>query len=115
MITIYQIISSNEETLKANEHGFQSVPKIHAKTLMGLGARKWMSDYAKYYEPTTIVDTDDLELAFEATNLWNYPEKIKRISRGHSSSVGDIFVKGGECYVVDNFGFVKLGPYEMMS
>lgn len=116
MITIYQIILSNEDINEVNSTGcWSSVPKAEAKTRMGIGARKWMADYAKYYEPTMTVDTEDLELAFEATNLWNHPDKIKRIARGHSSSVGDIFVKDGDCYVVDSFGFKKLGPYEMMG
>jgi hypothetical protein len=115
MITIYQILLSNEDIRKANAEGFRAVPKVDAKTWMGIGARKWMADYAKYYEPTMTVDTDDLELAFEATNLWNHPDKIKRVARGHSSSVGDIFVKDGDCYVVDSFGFAKLGPYEMIG
>lgn len=115
MITIYQILLSNEDIRIANSSGRGAVPKVEAKTWMGVGARKWMTDYAKYYEPTMTVDTDDLELAFEATNLWNHPDKIKRIARGHSSSVGDIFVKDGDCYVVDSIGFTKLGPYEMMG
>jgi hypothetical protein len=115
MITIYQILLSNEDIRIANSSGRGTVPKVEAKTWMGLGARKWMADYAKYYEPVMRVDTDDLEVAFEATNLWNQPEKVKRIARGHSSSVGDIFVKDGDCYVVDGIGFVKLGPYEMMG
>lgn len=115
MITIYQILLSNEDIHKVNAEGWGSVPKADAKSWMGIGARKWMTDYAKFYEPVITVDTDDLELAFEATNLWNYPDKIKRISRGHSSSVGDIFVKNGDCYVVDSIGFTKLGPYEMMG
>jgi hypothetical protein len=115
MITIYQIFLSNEDIRNVNANGWASVPKAEAKSQMGLGARKWMSDYAKYYEPATNVDTDNLELAFEATNLWNYPDKVKRIKRGSSSSVGDIFVKDGDCYIVDSFGFVKLGPYEMMG
>ena len=115
MITIYQIRLSNAEINKANAEGFRAVPKVEAKTWMGIGARKWMADYAKYYEPVCTVETDDLEFAFEATNLWNYPELTKRIGRGSSSSVGDIFVKDSDCYVVDSFGFKKLGPYEMMG
>ena len=115
MITIYQIRLSNAEINQANAEGFQTVPKVEAKTWMGIGARKWMADYAKYYEPVCTVETDDLELAFEATNLWNRPELTKRIGRGSSSSVGDIFVKDNDCYVVDSIGFVKLGPYEMMG
>jgi len=115
MITIYQIRLSNEEIDKANREGFEAVPKVYAKTSMGISARKWMADYAKYYEPACEVDTDDLEVAFEATNLWETPELVKRLGRCSSSSVGDIFVKDGDCYIVDSFGFKKIGPYEMVG
>jgi hypothetical protein len=115
MITIYQIRLTNEEINKANAEGFRAVPKVEAKTWMGIGARKWMADYAKYYEPVCEVDTDDLEVAFEATNLWEMPELTKRLGRCSSSSVGDIFVKDGDCYIVDSFGFKQLGPYEMIG
>lgn len=114
MITIYQIQLSDDEIITANSRGFDAVPKVVAKTRMMLGAGKWKHDeYPKYYERVYEVDTDDLDEAFEITNLWNETWKVTRVRRGSSSSVGDIFVKDGDCYIVDNFGFVAVGKYQL--
>jgi hypothetical protein len=114
MITIYQIHLSDSDINIANSQGFAAAPKAHAKTRMMLGAGKWNhTDYPKFYEATYEVDTDDLDEAFEITNLWNENWKVTRLRRGSSSSVGDIFVKDGDCYIVDNFGFVAVGKYDL--
>ncbi len=114
MITIYQIHLNNNEINAANREGFEAVPKVLAKTQIMLGARKWNhTEYPKYYEATYQVDTDDLNEAYELTNLWNEDWKVTRLRRGSSSSVGDIFVKDGDCYIVDNFGFTAVGKYDL--
>ncbi len=114
MITVYQIHLSDEDILVVNSRGFEAVPKAHAKYRMMLGAGKWNhTDYPKYYELSYEVDTEDLDEAFELTNLWNEIWKVNRVRAGGSSSVGDIFVKDGDCYIVDNFGFVNVGKYEL--
>jgi hypothetical protein len=114
MITIYQIHLSNTDINTANREGFEAVPKVLAKTQMMLGARKWNhTEYPQYYEATYQVNTDDLAVAFEVTNLWESDEIVTRLRRGSSSSVGDIFVKDGDCYIVDNFGFVAVGKYDL--
>lgn len=114
MITIYQIHLTNEEINRANREGFEAVPAVLAKTRMMLGFdhSKFSEDYIKYYRPTYEVDTDDLDEAFEATNLWD-GYSVRRLAPGSSSSVGDIFVKDGDCFIVDNFGFVAVGHYDM--
>ena len=112
MITIYQIRLSDADIMSVNARGWDAVPKASARADMMLGARKWNEEFTKYYEPTYEVDTDDLDQAFESTNLWE-DELVRRITRGSSSSVGDIFVKDGDCYIVDNFGFVNIGKYEL--
>jgi hypothetical protein len=113
MITIYQIRLSDSDIIAVNARGWDAVPKAGARADMMLGARKWNEDFAKYYDATYEVDTDDLDAAFEVTNLWNDPSMITRLVRGSSSSVGDIFVKDGDCYIVDNFGFVNIGKYNL--
>lgn len=112
MITIYQIRLSNSDINTVNARGWDAVPKAGARADMMLGARKWNEEYTKYYEPTYEVDTDNLDQAFESTNLWE-DFLVRRLARGSSSSVGDIFVKEGNCYIVDNFGFVNIGKYEL--
>lgn len=113
MITIYQIRLSNSDIVAVNARGWGAVPKATARADMMLGARKWNEEFTKYYEATYEVDTDDLDEAFEITNLWNEDYKVTRLARGSSSSVGDIFVKDGNCHIVDNFGFANIGKYEL--
>ena len=116
MITIYQIHLTDEQIRRANAEGFAAVPAVLAKTRMGLGfdRSKFSEDYLQFYRPTYEVDTDDLNVAFEATNLWEGYD-VRRLARGSSSSVGDIFVKDGDCYIVDNFGFVAVGAYPQLE
>jgi hypothetical protein len=116
MITIYQIRPTDEDIMRANAQGFEAVPAILAKTRMMLGfdKSKFCEDYIQYYTPVYQVDTDDLDDAYEATNLWEGYD-VRRLARGSSSSVGDIFVRDGVCYIVDNFGFVEVGYYEGMK
>ena len=116
MITIYQIRISDDDIIRANAQGFEAVPAVLAKTRMMLGFdhSKFSEAYIQYYRPVYEVDTDDLDVAFEATNLWEDDKyKVRRLTRGSSSSVGDIFVKDGDCFIVDNFGFVAVGHYNM--
>ena len=114
MITIYQIRLSDDEIFSINARGWDSVPKGLAKVRMGISAGKWNhTEYPKFYEAVYEVDTDDLDVAFEVTNLWNRPDMVTRLKRGSSSSVGDIFVKDGDCYIVDSFGFVNVGKYKL--
>ncbi len=105
MITIYKINLSEIER-------FGSSPKIEAKCDMMFGFRKFKAEFLKFFEATYEVDTDDLEYAFEATNLWEGYD-VKRLKHGTgSSSVGDIFVKDGDCYFCDDIGWVAMGKYE---
>ena len=81
-----------------------------AKYAMMLGAKKWQPEFAQYYTPVYEVTTDDLEEAFELTNLWNDMNKITYLAdRCPSSSVGDIFVDWiGQCFIVDDMGFKQI-------
>lgn len=83
----------------------------HVKFIMMLGAKNWESHFAQYYLASCEVDTDDLEDAFELTNLWNDIDKVKFLNgRCPSSSVGDLFVIGDQCFIVDIMGFAQV-PY----
>jgi hypothetical protein len=115
MITIYQIELTDNDIIRANAQGFDAAPTVAAKTRMMMGAGKWKEEYVSLYKATYEVDTDDLNEAFEVTNLWhNEGAMVTRLrSHGSSSSVGDIFVKDGNCYIVDNFGFANVGKYDL--
>jgi hypothetical protein len=114
MITIYQIPLTGDQINRANALGFDAVPEVTAKTRMQLGFGKFKEEYLKFFRPTYKVDTDDLEVAFEATNLWE-GYSVKRLARGSSTSVGDIAVLNGNCYFCDTFGWVAMGKYEGMN
>lgn len=112
MITIYQIHLSDSDIIAINARGWDASPKINAYSkLSNFGHDKWKPEYMEYFELTYDVDTDNLDEAFEYTNLWEN-DRVRRITRGHSSSVGDIFVKDGDCYIVDRFGFTNIGKFE---
>jgi hypothetical protein len=107
MITIFQI-----QMTKAQVDAFnagQSVPAITTKQKLMFGAEKFDPNMLEYFTETMQVDTNDLEEAFELTNLWNDENRVARIGNAQSStSVGDIFRKGDRYYMVDSFGFQEL-------
>jgi hypothetical protein len=106
MITIYQIKVTDEQIDALNAG--QSVPSFEAKRALMFGAIKFTPDMLQYFTEVARVDTNDLEEAFELTNLWEDMSKVKKFTRMSSTSVGDIFLKGDTFYVVDNFGFKAL-------
>ena len=62
------------------------------------------------YEHVATLETDDLNQAFEIGNI-GPEEKITRLDRMHSLSVGDVLMREGEndLLVVAPSGFVNLG------
>jgi len=109
MITVYQIQLTDEQIDLVNEMGHDAVPAQRAKLLVMFGADNFRTEDLQYYTKTMQVDTDDLEEAFELTNLWNNESRVTRIGDAQSStSVGDIFGKDGRYYMVDSFGFQEL-------
>lgn len=109
MITIYQIQLTEEQIKRINEYGHAAVPAQRAKLNVMSGAANFRNSDLQYYTETMQVDTDDLEKAFELTNLWNEPDRITRVGSAQSSaSVGDIFRKDDRFYMVEIFGFSSL-------
>jgi hypothetical protein len=67
---------------------------------------EWFNDF---FDVAFEVDTDDLNKAFEWTNLWNNQPAVDVIGdRNHSSSVGDVFELNGEFFLCAAFGFEQL-------
>lgn len=95
MITIYQINTQIGQNA------------IDAKRKLMFGSEDFTPDMLQYFRAVAEVHTDDLEKAFEATNIPTgiIVDKIWQMS---SSSVGDIFSKDGRFYMVDDFGFEEL-------
>ena len=109
MIRIYQIQLTNEQIDIINEMGHDAVPAQRAKLNVMFGADNFRTSDLQYYTETMHVATDNLEEAFELTNVWDQPELVVRIGGKQSStSVGDIFQKGDRFYMVDSFGFAPI-------
>ena len=61
------------------------------------------------YDEVCTIEADDLDEVFQIGNI-GPEEKIERLNRMHSISVGDVISNVYyECYVVKDFGFEKLG------
>jgi hypothetical protein len=101
MITVYQIRLIDREIAEA----------VY-RQMASSGYSAWKNEYAQYYTPVMEIETDDLDDAFDAANGYS-DSVVRRLSRGHSGSVGDIFVKDGDCYIVDPMGFTNIGRYEL--
>ena len=105
MITIFQIPLTNEQADAFNAGA--SVPSIDAKRKLMFGAKKFDPSMLKYFTAVADVHTNDLEKAFEATNIPTDIE-VDRFGKMHSTSVGDIFAKDGRFFMVDQWGFSEL-------
>lgn len=110
MIKIYQIHLTGTEIATVNAaEDHAAVPAAYAKSRLLLGAKNFDQDYIQFYSETYEVDTDDLNDAMTLTNSWYDLSKVK--GQGYSTSMGDILVKDGVCYIVDMFGFKEIGSY----
>lgn len=118
MITIYQIKLTEDQIARVNAEGHDSVTaqSVRLKMMFGFDQSNFSEDYLQYYSKSWEINTDDLDEAFEVSNGMGDPYKGTRIGRASSGSVGDIFVNDeGDCFIVDNFGFVAVGYYDMKA
>ena len=53
-----------------------------------------------HYTPVYRVEADDLNHVFALTNHWGDRERVLRLDRGHSTSVGDI-IETGQVFLFD--------------
>lgn len=115
MITVYQIQMTDADYNLVNTQGFGASPRVDARNKMLLsGHKNWKNEYAQYYTPVMEIDTDDLEEAFDVSNGYGTASS-RKLARGRSGSVGDIFVMDDCCYIVDPFGFTAIGKYDLGS
>ena len=108
MITVYQIKVTSEQVREFNSG--KTCPAIEAKhKLMLSGSKRFTPAMLLQFTATCEVDTDDLEHAFEITNLWHESHLVNRLTdKVSSTSVGDIFEKDGKFFMVDDCGFGEL-------
>lgn len=61
------------------------------------------------YEEVCVIEAETLDEVFEIGNI-GPEEKIERLNRMHSISVGDVISNEyHECFTVESFGFGKVG------
>ena len=108
MIKVFQIQLTNEEVDIINSDG-EYTPKI--KAFFG---REFISTFDaaifQYYTHVANVDTNDMEEAFKAMNLWDDAAEVQKVAPWSSSmSVGDILeLENGERYRCASFGFERI-------
>ena len=113
MIKIYQIYIENSVRDMVNKLGHGEAAKMFPNygaylDLSFTGSKKYKPEMFKYFRETFRVKTNDLEKAFELTNLWNDEKAIEVVSKGHSTSVGDIMELNGKYFMVNSFGFAEI-------
>jgi len=114
MITIYQIRLTDDQIIAVNAGREVEAFDVRNRMQFGFDKSKFSEAYLKHYSKGWIVDTDNLEEAFEVANGMGDSYKGTRVGRSYSASVGDIFVnEENDCFVCHTFGFVAVGYYKM--
>ena len=107
MIKVYQIQLTNEEVDAINRD--ESFPKAKAFFDRSFD-RLFKAENFQYYTHVANVDTDDMEEAFRAMNLWDDAAVVQKVGLWCSSmSVGDIIEdRDGKLYRCASFGFTSI-------
>lgn len=114
-ITIYQIPVTNYMVNEANAGRMTDSMDTKMKLMINAG-EKFSPDMFEHYAPSVKVETDDLEEAFALTNLWNDEDRVEHLRpEVASSSVGDLFARDGNFFIVDSFGFKEVGDNESFA
>ena len=111
MIKIHQIQLTEAQIDIINADGHDAVPAQSAKLAVSFfGADKFKAENFAFYTEAFQVHTDDKNLAFEYTNLWNNQYFVEEIGdRNHSTSVGDILeMDNGDFFMIDPCGFTQI-------
>ena len=107
MIEVRQWILTNKLADLINSSGWSATEETKAFADKGMGdidLDKWLHKYTHVAN----VEASDLEEVFSLMNRWDQPERVHRLADLHSLSVGDVLIKDGKSYMVDDFGFKEL-------
>ena len=114
MIKVYQIQLTDQEITVVNSGG-DYTPRIKAYFDRSFES-SFKAENFQYYTHVANVDTNEMENAFEAMNLWEesiFFEDIFKLGRCSSMSVGDILeMEDGSKYRCASFGFTLLENYQ---
>lgn len=119
---ILQIQITDAEVDLINETGdFNAVPKFGAKRYLEFAEVKGTTievlakEYFDkgYYDHVANIEGSDLEHVFEISNLGNEENRIERLDRMHSVSIGDLIIdENNIAWVVDHCGFEEVFELE---
>lgn len=107
--TVFQVILTNNEINRANSG--ERFPKYEAyrDAICGEPAAAYAGGF---YEPVAAIEAEDLEDVFHIGNVFYPEENIRRLSRMHSVSVGDIIRDpDGVDWAVAGVGFERMRYY----
>jgi hypothetical protein len=113
MIKVYQIQLTDAEITAVNNGETSDRIKAYFDRSF---ERTFKAENFQYYTHVANVDTDNMENAFEAMNLWEesiYFEDIFKLAPCSSMSVGDILeLEDGSKYRCASYGFTRLENYQ---
>jgi hypothetical protein len=106
MIKVYQIQLTDAEIAAVNNGETSDRIKAYFDRSF---ERTFKSENFQYYDHVANVDTNDMEEAFAAMNLWNDESKVQRLGPCSSMSVGDILeMEDGSRYRCASMGFDQI-------
>ncbi len=110
MIKVFQIQLTNAEVDAINRD--ESFPKAKAFFDRSF-ERTFKAENFQFYTHVANVDTNDMEEAFRAMNLWDGTEDmVQKFGPCSSMSVGDILeLEDGSLHRVASFGFSPIEQY----
>ena len=110
MIKVYQIQLTDAEISAINLG--ESTPRTKAYFDRSFDTT-FKAENFEFYNHVANVDTNDMEEAFRAMNMWDedLSPNVERLGRCSSMSVGDILECNGEYFRCASFGFKPLEDY----
>lgn len=110
MIKVYQIRLTDAEVDAINRD--ETFPKAKAFFDREF-ERTFKAENFQYYTHVATVDTDDMDEAFRAMNLWDNSAEVIKNGPCSSMSVGDILeLADGSKHRCASFGFTQLENYQ---
>jgi hypothetical protein len=106
MIKVYQIQLTDAEIDIINSDG-EYTPRIKAYFDRSWPMSAFKAENFQYYTHVANVDTNDMEEAFAAMNLWE-GATVEKLGPCSSMSVGDILEVDGKLFRCATFGFDTL-------
>ena len=111
--TVHQIQITDRVYNQVNKLGHEDAavkfPEYRAyMDTMFKGSDGYKPEYAEYYALVCLIEADSLNKVFEIGNI-GPEERIQRLARMHSISVGDIIEDAeGVRFIVNSFGFEEI-------